>query len=440
MKESVKMAIVSILCLTLLVTSSFCYNASSVEDAEVKLMSEPAQETFEPYMEDNVAVRIDTSDVTIVGNFNPSYTQEDVDTHFVHYASGDARISLPSVYTGIDSDVSNVVGVVLDFEADTPISGAVVFANGTELLTTDSDGRFQITNLPDGEYDWEVTADGYMNGSYLNYTVSNAGGTNIFRFYLSQNMEYTSDQKTVTYGSIQQETGILEESSLIPYSQNPNTIMSSVPDAYDSVLVKHNGVVKCYDRDDYLCCTIGAEQYGPDIYEGTFGLTEEEMVQVYTAQALVANTFIEFQQKIYLRHDGDYDILSGSDHAFSPNYTNEVVLSGVSGVFYTVAGKPSTVIMYYKPSSSTYQYLNAEWFSSCYNKGTIDNPLGWPGVEAKSCTDFFTGYGGHRRGYCQSGATQLIVVDGELAVPAAEYYFTDVDHHFAKLVPRPDDL
>lgn len=165
-----------------------------------------------------------------------------------------------------------------------------------------------------------------------------------------------------------------------------------------------------------------------------------DLFQIYCAQALVTNTYIEFGQKIYIRYDGEYDIEAGQDHEFNPTVTYETIVKGVSGLFYKINGKPNTVIIYYKPSENTYRYLCAEWFSSCYNKGTVDHFNNWDGVKGISCKDYFLGYGGHQRGYCQSGGTQLIVVEGERAVPAAKHYFTDVDHDFAPLVARPEDL
>lgn len=444
MKKILNITMFLILSLSLLLTCGFSYNFQTVQDAELSLLS-PNSAPFMPYVEDGVVVRFKTAGGTVLPE-NRVFKQEDVDTHFVHYSSGSSRVSLPAVYTSVDSDISNVVGTVLDFETDEPISGARIFANGIELVSTDSSGRFQITNLPDGTYDWEVTANDYMKGSFLNYEVSKSGGTNICCFYLSRDTEYISERQDYEshmnelVSQTTDEGGIsLADTPILPMVINkPYLTYSSVPNAYDKVLVRMNNVVKTYSRHEYLCYTINGEQYSP-VSDEHKNLTSDQLFGIYCAQALVANTFIEFQQKVYLRHDGEYDIQVGIDQSFDPTITYEAVVNGVDAVFYTVNGKPCTVIFYYKPTASTYQYLNAEWFSSCKNKGTIDSPWGWPGVKAKSCKDYYEGDGGHGRGYCQSGGAQRIL-DGEKAVPAVRYYFTDSAHDFAQLVSRPANL
>lgn len=192
MKKTTKKILAVILSLSMITTGVLWFDANSTQEAEQKLMATSNMIEFEPYIKDDVVVRIDNSDVTLIGKNNPVFGQKDIDTGFVHYTTGESRISLPNIHTDVDSKVSNVVGVVLDFETDEPISGAVVFANGENIVVSDYDGRFQITNMPDGEYDWEVQADGYQKGIYENYVVTSAGGTNIYRFFLSKDMEYVN--------------------------------------------------------------------------------------------------------------------------------------------------------------------------------------------------------------------------------------------------------
>ena len=196
MKRPLRTALV--LWVSLFLVSGLCACSQTTQKTDELPLSD-GSEPVPPDIVDGVVVRFDTAGGVVLSEQNPVYDQEDVDTHFVHYASGDSRVSLPTVQTDVDSAVSNVVGVVLDFEDDTPIPGALVAANGTELVSTDDSGRFQITNLPDGEYDWEVTAEGYMKGSYFNYAVTNAGGANIFRFYLSCDEAYISNREDMDH-------------------------------------------------------------------------------------------------------------------------------------------------------------------------------------------------------------------------------------------------
>ena len=48
--------------------------------------------------------------------------------------------------------------------------------------------------MPDGKYDWVISADGYETAEYLNYEIDVAGGTNIFTFYLSKDEQIQKDR------------------------------------------------------------------------------------------------------------------------------------------------------------------------------------------------------------------------------------------------------
>ena len=100
---------------------------------------------------------------------------------------------------------ANVVGVVLDIENDNPIANACIYIDGEFIVTTGSDGRFQITNLPNGVYDWKVTSDTHQTAQFLNYSVDDASRTNIFMFYAD------SDSKIVNQYEHQFETTLHAE-------------------------------------------------------------------------------------------------------------------------------------------------------------------------------------------------------------------------------------
>lgn len=101
------------------------------------------------------------------------------------------------------SGTSNVVGVVQDFESQSPISGATVSVDGVFTLTTDSDGRFQITNMPDGVYDWNISADGYISSTYSNYCVDHLDRTTIFTFDVSVSRDMSKDRYELHEGQQQ---------------------------------------------------------------------------------------------------------------------------------------------------------------------------------------------------------------------------------------------
>lgn len=133
-----------------------------------------------------------------------SSTASDIPDEYKHYAEDSATIRIDGVdakaHTYYDpvtdtnfSGTSNVVGVVQDFESQTPISGASVSVDGNFTLTTGSDGRFQITNMPDGVYDWNVSADGYLSSTYSNYCIDHLDGTTIFTFNISVSKDMSHD-------------------------------------------------------------------------------------------------------------------------------------------------------------------------------------------------------------------------------------------------------
>lgn len=124
---------------------------------------------------------------------HPAFTQVDLYRDFADYAAPDSTVTLPELSADLDCPTANVVGVVLDALDDTPIPNASIYANDTLLVTSGADGRFQITNLPDGVYDWKITSDAYETARYLNYTVDGLDGANIFTFYLERDREVTVD-------------------------------------------------------------------------------------------------------------------------------------------------------------------------------------------------------------------------------------------------------
>ena len=116
-----------------------------------------------------------------------SVTNEDMKTHFENYADDSATLDLPNTITDDEHGIANVVGIVKDIDTGSVISGATVSVNGMIAVTTGSDGRFQIKNLPAGTYDWIVTADGYKAAEYLNYEAYDlSSGATIFTFDLSK--------------------------------------------------------------------------------------------------------------------------------------------------------------------------------------------------------------------------------------------------------------
>ncbi|MBE6031890.1 MAG: carboxypeptidase-like regulatory domain-containing protein [Clostridiales bacterium] len=116
--------------------------------------------------------------------------QSDIDNKFSDYAEKGATIVYPERENGC-----NVVGVVVDFSKNQLVRGAKIYLNGQYIVSTGQDGRFQIKNLPEGVYDWEIRAVGYYKqAEYLNYSILHENGANIFTLFVDKQMDILLDQ------------------------------------------------------------------------------------------------------------------------------------------------------------------------------------------------------------------------------------------------------
>lgn len=59
---------------------------------------------------------------------------------------------------------SAIRGTVVEYETNEPIAGAKVSIPGTAFTsTTDNEGKYEIHDIPPGEYELVVTKDGFMD-------------------------------------------------------------------------------------------------------------------------------------------------------------------------------------------------------------------------------------------------------------------------------------
>lgn len=125
--------------------------------------------------------------------------QSDLDNNFMDYAEDEASVSLSEygVIYGEESSLANVVGIVLDYDTESPIPGATISIGGEKVVTSGTDGRFQITDVVSKIYNWAVAAKGYYPAYYYNYPVDVASGTSIFRFYVSIDFSVEQDREDV---------------------------------------------------------------------------------------------------------------------------------------------------------------------------------------------------------------------------------------------------
>lgn len=103
-----------------------------------------------------------------------------------------ANITSTYTYSNAKAPGANVVGTVLNMD-DVPVSGALISVADLNIYT-DKDGKFQIKNMPENVYDWYVSAEGYENAEYLNYSISLVCGTNIFKFRLDPEQKIFKDR------------------------------------------------------------------------------------------------------------------------------------------------------------------------------------------------------------------------------------------------------
>lgn len=323
------------------------------------------------------------------------------------------------------SDSANVVGVVLDFKTEKPISEATIYANNQKIVTSGKDGRFQITNMPNGEYDWQISAPGYEDSRYLNYLVDGSDGANIFKFCLDTDNPIIVDREGFHHG----EQEIPPESSVDLGTYEASTLsMSSVPTVRSDVDIVD--IANPVPRDEYIYTVLSSELYSTSWYT-TRGLTSAEVEQLYVAQAIAANTFLEYAQSVYTSHGSDDVCTTTHCQVYDPTRVTQAAIDATDDIFYTVGGEPATIVTFYEPTYNSYNYIWGAFFSDCNNLGTRTHSTE-PALVAVPCTDLTSGADGHRYGMCQMGAAQL-AKDGYVAGEIIDYYYHSCDTEFCPL-------
>ena len=147
-------------------------------------------------------------------------TQEDIDSNYADYAKEKITFDLEKEFGKEENagmETVNAVGMVFDIEEDKALSGASIYIepvrlviDGTDIeclgnsrakvanplvIKTGEDGRFQITNMPEGNFNFRIHAEGYEDALYYNYEIDIAGGTNIFTFFVNRNRGILHQEK-----------------------------------------------------------------------------------------------------------------------------------------------------------------------------------------------------------------------------------------------------
>lgn len=301
-------------------------------------------------------------------------TRKDYREGFRNYAYDDATVDWTkdrSVFS--NNSFANVVGVVKDFETNESIPNAMISVDGETIVITGEDGRFHINNLPSGTYNWEINVAGYFGACYCNYDVDSADGTTIFTFFISKvsaimrdRKELREEEQMVTPVSTDGER--LENSSIL-------RSMNSIPSVDDSVAVYYNGKVEYVDRETYVYTVLSSELYGTSYYSNK-GLTSTQITELYEAQAIAANTFLEYALSVYSSHSASgYRVCSSAAccQKYDPTKVTQAAISATANIFYTYGGVSKTDIVMYRPTSASYEYIWGAFFSSCGGNGTKDH-------------------------------------------------------------------
>ncbi len=95
---------------------------------------------------------------------------------------------------------AKVTGTVLDADTQKPVPGAKILADGVQWARAGKDGKFLITKIPNGAYNWRIQANGYHKADYWRYSVHEANKADIFTFLISKTKKISKSQYPVHAG------------------------------------------------------------------------------------------------------------------------------------------------------------------------------------------------------------------------------------------------
>ena len=119
---------------------------------------------------------------------------------------------------------ATIMGQVVDTYSNQPVEGATVSIQGTGLSTqTDSQGQYQITNVPAGTVTMVVSKTGYH--TLTQNVVLVAGSTNTTDFHLTPivTVPLINETFTVSAGSYKEYHGSLSEGGVLSIVLSANT-------------------------------------------------------------------------------------------------------------------------------------------------------------------------------------------------------------------------
>ena len=392
--KNIKVTIISVLILSLLLS-----------------ITATAQISSESTIDTNTRIDID-----LEGLF-PTFTQEDYDAGFQNYASTSSLVNLSDETMEVnETGISNAIGTVFQNNTEEPISEATINVIDAEteisvaIVQTDDEGRFQIIGLPDAVYNWEVSCEGYEIAKYNGYDVCAGEITSIFTFYLSDTEKISktcnAGHNEIAVENVEMEDSLTNETKSEYDTQTVSTASFTSTPTLSSFTVGVNGIATTVSRYTYLTYVVASEALG--YYQcQNYNMTDAQIMNYYAAQAVAANTFLEYAASVSNKHGSSYTVCNTTCcQTYDTTKTSEFVISGISSVCYRFAGDWYAYLQVYK-SGSTYSYITGMYFAHCNGKTKTDSSD--PSLKSVSCTniDGSTTLSGHGYGLCQYGAAYL---------------------------------
>lgn len=349
-------------------------------------------------------------------HFSMPFTSEQAENNFEGFA--DAKYEYVGMTTWNLLRTATIVGQIYDKHSYEPISNAVVEIAELDIeITTDSNGAFEISGIPEGDYNVLVSATGYCSASYYNMPARNSSGADFYFLPVSENVEISFDYLQNIENTALEE--ISQQSDLTTLSLEGSEEVVAAGYTLKSFTAYFEGEIYSFgsDLDSYLYCVVGTEM---PVHNWGLSPTSTAGQEALKVQAVTARSFIDGWARQGTKHykDFGYGFCSTANccHAFNPYYTTAAVVNAVNAV-------SGEVLKYTEADGDEYRVIS-EYHAVCagevsYTPNAEDRSI----VVTQTC-NFHEDVSpnGHGRGLCQVGAMRMAEA-GASYDEILEYYF-----------------
>ena len=325
----------------------------------------------------------------------------------VEYSAQDTYM-VPGEETG---EKATIVGQVYDEKDNEAVPFATVKIPHLVLeLTTDSNGAFEITGVPEGRYDIEVSASGYEASCFYNMPAFASSGAEFYYLPLREDEGLEFD-----YESVLSDTSPMGE--VIADDDESGIELYATPYTLKSYTVNYKGNIYSFGKsiNNYLYCVVPNEMVVSNLN------TTAQKLEAYKAQAVASRGYADSKVRRGMTHNSSGYSLCAEKHCqkFVPYYTNSNAIQAVEAV-------NNKVLSY---DNNNYR-STTEFHGKCQGKVTnYPNPTDESIYEVKTCTDHSPAVGAevaHNRGMCQTGAA-LMAKSGKSYIDILKYYYASCD-------------